>query len=130
MDLPEAITALGDRIAALTPGDATLVADYLKEKYQIEAPKGGGGPIQRELPQAPPPPEEPTEFTVTLEGLADASKKINVIKVVRELTGCGLAEGKTLVESAPKPIKENVSKEEAETLKKKLEEAGAKVALK
>ena len=71
-----------------------------------------------------------TEFTVILDGLADPTKKIAVIKVVREITGCGLAEGKTMVESAPKPIKENVSKEEAEAIKKKLEEAGAKVSLK
>jgi len=73
--------------------------------------------------------EEKTEFSVELLS-APADKKIAVIKVVREITGCGLAEGKTMVESAPKAIKENVSKEEAETVKKKLEDAGAKVSLK
>ncbi len=70
---------------------------------------------------------EPGEFTVTLEGLADKSAKIAVIKAVREITKCGLGEAKDLVECAPRPIKENISKEAAETLKKKLEEAGAKV---
>lgn len=72
--------------------------------------------------------EEQTEFTVEL---ADAgAKKINVIKVVREVTQLGLADAKNLVEAAPKPVKEGVSKEEAEELKKKLEEAGAKVTIK
>jgi large subunit ribosomal protein L7/L12 len=72
--------------------------------------------------------EEKTEFTVEL---AEAGgNKINVIKVVREITGLGLKEAKDLVEAAPKPIKEGVSKAEAEDMKKKLEEAGAKVALK
>ncbi|MBY0229347.1 MAG: 50S ribosomal protein L7/L12, partial [Gemmataceae bacterium] len=74
--------------------------------------------------------EAKTEFTVVLEGLADPGKKIGVIKVVREITGVGLAEGKGLVDGAPKPIKENIPKEEAEAVKKKLEEAGAKVTLK
>ncbi len=71
-----------------------------------------------------------TEFTVILDGLTDATKKIGIIKIVREITGCGLAEGKTLVESAPKPIKENIPQAEADALKKKLEEAGAKVTIK
>ncbi|MBA3823909.1 MAG: 50S ribosomal protein L7/L12 [Ktedonobacterales bacterium] len=74
--------------------------------------------------------EEPTEFNVTLTGLSDPGKKINVIKVVRELTGLGLKEAKDLVESAPKPIKEGVSKEESASLKAKLEEGGATVEVK
>ncbi len=74
--------------------------------------------------------EEPTEFNVVLSGLADASKKIGVIKVVRELTGLGLKEAKDLVEGAPQPIKEGVSKDEANSLKAKLEEAGATVDVK
>ena len=72
--------------------------------------------------------EEKTEFTVVLAEIGD--KKINVIKAVREITGLGLAQAKGLVEAAPKPIKEDVSKDEAEELKKKLEAAGAKVELK
>jgi large subunit ribosomal protein L7/L12 len=70
-----------------------------------------------------------TEFTVQLDGF-DAAKKINVIKVVREITGLGLKEAKDLVEGAPKPVKENVSKEDAEKIKKQLEDGGAKVSLK
>jgi large subunit ribosomal protein L7/L12 len=73
--------------------------------------------------------EEKTEFTVTLTGF-DADKKINIIKVVREVTSLGLKEAKDLVESAPKPIKEGVSKDEAAAIKKKFEEAGAKVDVK
>jgi large subunit ribosomal protein L7/L12 len=72
--------------------------------------------------------EEQTEFTVELTDAG--AKKINVIKVVREVTQLGLADAKNLVEGAPKPIKEGVSKQEAEELKKKLEEAGAKVTVK
>lgn len=74
------------------------------------------------------PAAEQTEFTVELTSAGD--KKINVIKVVRELTGLGLADAKNLVESAPKVVKEGVAKAEAEDMKKKLEEAGAKVTLK
>jgi len=81
---------------------------------------GGGG--------AAAPVEEKTEFTVTLTDIG--GNKINVIKVVREVTSLGLKEAKDLVESAPKPIKEGVSKDEAATIKKKFEEAGAKVEVK
>lgn len=73
--------------------------------------------------------EEKTEFDVILAGF-DAAKKIGVIKVVRELTGLGLKEAKDLVEGAPKPLKEAIAKDEAEKLKKQLEEAGAKVEVK
>jgi len=73
--------------------------------------------------------EEKTEFTVTLTGF-DATKKINIIKVVREVTSLGLKEAKDLVESAPKAVKEGVNKEEAEKVKAQLEKAGAKVELK
>jgi large subunit ribosomal protein L7/L12 len=127
------ITELGDKIAALTITKAVQLKDYLKEKYKIEpaaggvmiAPGGGGGggPV-------PAPVVEQTEFTVVLDGLADPTKKINVIKVVREITGLGLKEAKDLVEGAPKPVKENVAKDEANNLKKKLEDGGAKVTLK
>lgn len=74
--------------------------------------------------------EEKTDFDVVLEGLSDTAKKIPVIKVVREITGAGLADAKKMVEDAPKAIKEGVQKDEAEELKKKLEDAGGKVALK
>jgi large subunit ribosomal protein L7/L12 len=129
-----AVKEMGDKIAGLTISTAVELRDYLKEVHKIEpaggavvamAPGGGGGGGggAAEAPAAK------TEFTVTLEG-ADAANKIKVIKVVRELTSLGLAEAKAFVEGAPKPVKENVSKEEAETVKKKLEEAGGKVSIK
>jgi len=130
-DTPAAIAELGDKIANLKITEAVLLRDYLKEKYKIEPAAGGGGavaaPTQAATVEAP---AVQTEFDVVLDGLTDATKKISVIKVVREITSCGLAEGKTMVESAPKAIKEKISKEEAETVKKKLEEAGAKVTIK
>ncbi len=123
---------IGDKIAALTITKAVELRDYLKEVYKIEPAAGGvvvqgggggGGAAVAEKPA------EKTEFTVQLDGF-DAAKKINVIKVVREITGLGLKEAKDLVEGAPKPVKENISKDEAEALKKKLEDGGAKVSLK
>src|SRR2546428_4793176 len=84
---------------------------------------GGGAPAA-----GAPAAEEKTEFDVILTGVGD--KKINVIKVVREVTNLGLKEAKDLVEGAPKPVKEGVSKEEADSIKKKLEEQGAKVEIK
>jgi large subunit ribosomal protein L7/L12 len=87
----------------------------------VAAPVGAAG--------AAPAAEEKTEFTVVL-GTAPADKKIQVIKVVREITGLGLKEAKDLVEAAPKPVKEGVSKEESETIKKKLQDVGATVEVK
>jgi large subunit ribosomal protein L7/L12 len=133
-DVPATIQELGDKIANLKISEAVLLKEYLKEKYKIE-PAAGGAVMMAAAPgvaagAAEEAPTVQTEFDVMLDGLTDATKKIGVIKVVRELTNCGLAEGKTLVESAPKPVKEKVSKDEAETIKKKLEEAGAKVSIK
>jgi len=126
------ITDLGDKIVALTVGKAVELGDYLEQVHGIKA-AAGGGMMMAAAPTAAAPAEKPaeqTEFSVILDGLADPGKKIQVIKVVRELTGCGLADGKAMVEGAPKPIKENVSKDDAATIKKKLEEAGAKVTVK
>jgi large subunit ribosomal protein L7/L12 len=125
------IMELGDKIVALTVAKAVELGDYLEEKHGIKpaasavamAPTGVSGAAVAE--KAP----EKTEFTVQLDGF-DAAKKINVIKVVREITGLGLKEAKDLVEGAPKPVKENVSKEESEKLKKQLEDGGAKVSIK
>ncbi len=102
----------------------------LEEKYGISAAAAvpvavAGAPAAG---AAAAPAEEKTEFTVVLTAVGD--KKINVIKVVREVTNLGLKEAKDLVEGAPKPIKEGVSKEEAETIKKKFTEAGATVEVK
>ena len=123
------IVELGDKIAALTITKAVHLKDYLKDRYKIE-PAGGGVMIAPTAAAAPAEKVEQTEFTVVLEGLADPAKKINVIKVVREITNLGLKEAKDLVESAPKPVKENIAKDEANNLKKKLEDGGAKVSLK
>jgi large subunit ribosomal protein L7/L12 len=127
------IQNLGDQLVGLTVAKAVELGDYLEEVHKIKpaaagvamvaAPGGGGGGGGAEKPA------EKTEFTVQLDGF-DAAKKINVIKVVREITGLGLKEAKDLVEGAPKPVKENVSKEEAEKVKKQLEDGGAKVSLK
>jgi large subunit ribosomal protein L7/L12 len=125
------VTELGDKIAALTVAKAVELKDYLKQKYGIEPAAGGvvmAGPVGGAAAPAEKPAEK-TEFTVSLDGF-DAAKKINVIKVVREITGLGLKEAKDLVEGAPKAVKENISKDEAEAIKKKLEDGGAKVSLK
>lgn len=126
------IKELGDKIAKLTIVQAVALKDYLKNEYKIEpaaggvvvAGAGGGGPAPAEEKK------EQTEFTVILEGGFPADKKIGIIKVVRELTGLGLAEAKAFVEGAPKPVKEGVDKKAAEDLKKKLEDAGAKATIK
>jgi large subunit ribosomal protein L7/L12 len=126
------ITEMGDKIAKLTIAQAVQLKDYLKEQYKIEPAAGGavmvagpGGGGAAAAPVA----EVKTEFTVVLEGY-DAAEKIKVIKVVRELTGLGLKEAKELVEGAPKAVKENISKEDAEKMKKQLEDVKAKVSLK
>ncbi|WP_346909741.1 50S ribosomal protein L7/L12 [uncultured Roseibium sp.] len=119
---------LVDELSALTVMEAAELSKLLEEKWGVSAAApvavaaaapGGEGAAAA---------EEKTEFDVVLASAGD--KKINVIKEVRAITGLGLKEAKELVESAPKPVKEGVSKDEAEELKKKLEEAGASVELK
>src|SRR3954451_24419100 len=129
-----AVAELGDRLAKLTIAEAVELKTYLKDKYQIEPAAGGAvmmaGPGGAGGGAAAAPAAEPTEFNVVLEAGYDAAKKIGIIKVVRELTGQGLAEAKATVEGAPKNIKENVDKKTAEDVKKKLEDAGGKVSVK
>ncbi|HWF44142.1 MAG TPA: 50S ribosomal protein L7/L12 [Candidatus Kapabacteria bacterium] len=125
------INSIVDQISALTLGEAAELKKALEEKFGVTAsapmmmgmmPAAGGG-----APGAPAA-EEKTEFDVIL---ADGgAQKINVIKAVREATGLGLKEAKDLVDGAPKPVKEGIPKADAEALKKKLEDAGAKVELK
>jgi large subunit ribosomal protein L7/L12 len=124
---------LGDKIVELTLKQAKELSDYLEEVHGIKAAAGGvvmagavGGAAGGAAAAAAP---EKTEFDVVLEGF-DAAKKIGVIKVVRAATGLGLKEAKDLVEGAPSKVKEGISKEDAEKLKKELEEAGAKIAVK
>ncbi len=126
-----AIKELGDKIVSLTLMQAQQLTDYLKETYGIEpaagaavvaaAPAAGGG-------EAAAPAEEKTEFNVVLKSAGD--KKLQVIKVVRQARqDLGLKEAKALVDSAPKPVLEGVSKEDAEKWKKELEAAGATVEI-
>jgi len=124
------IKDLGDKIVALTITKAVELGDYMEQVHKIKpAASAVAVAAPTGVPAVAEKPAEQTEFTVQLDGF-DAAKKINVIKVVREITGLGLKEAKDLVEGAPKPIKENVSKDEANKLKQKLEEGGAKVSLK
>jgi large subunit ribosomal protein L7/L12 len=129
-DVAAEISELGDKLAGLTLKQAVELGAYLKDKYGIEAAAGGvmmaaGGGGAAAAPEAV---EEKTTFDVILKSAGD--KKINVIKVVRSATGLGLKEAKDLVEGAPKTVKENIAKDEAEKLKKELEEQGAAVELK
>lgn len=123
------VKQLGDSIAGLTLKEAVELGNYMKDAYGIEpaaagavmvAGGGGGGGGAAAA-------EEKSTFDVVLKD--GGANKIQVIKVVRELTGLGLKEAKDLVEGAPKPVKQGLPKDEAETIKKKLEEQGAKVEL-
>ncbi|MFA5292791.1 MAG: 50S ribosomal protein L7/L12 [Phycisphaerae bacterium] len=123
------IKQLGDAIVKLTLMQAKELGDYLKEVYGIEPAAGGAvmmaGPAGGGEAAAV---EEKTAFDVILKAAGD--KKIQVIKEVRALTGLGLKEAKDLVEGAPKPVKEGLSKDEAEAARKQLESAGAVVEIK
>jgi large subunit ribosomal protein L7/L12 len=127
------IKELGDKIVALTVGKAVELGDYLEKVHGIK-PAAGGAVMMAAAPGAAAAgeaaPAAKTEFTVVLEGNVPADKKISIIKVVREITQLGLKEAKDLVEAGGKNIKENTSKEDAEAIKKKLEDAGAKVSIK
>src|SRR5450631_3241092 len=122
------INSIAEQIQGLTLLEASQLVKLLEEKLGVSAaaatvaaaPAGGGA--------AAAPAEEKTEFTVVLT--AAGANKINVIKAVREVTSLGLKEAKDLVDGAPKPIKEGVNKEEAETIKKKFTDAGATVEVK
>jgi large subunit ribosomal protein L7/L12 len=123
------IKALGDQLVELTVKEVNELASYLKETYGIEpaaaavvagpAAGGGGGAAAA---------EEKTNFDVVLK--AAGANKLQIVKLVKELTGLGLKEAKDMVDGAPKTIKEGLPKDEAENLKKQLIEAGAEVELK
>ena len=118
-----------DKIASLTVLELSELIKAMEEKFgvsaaaavSVAAPAGGGA-------AAAPVAEEQTEFTVMLAAIGE--NKVNVIKAVRELTGLGLKEAKDLVDGAPKPVREGISKADAEAAKKKLEDAGAKAEVK
>ena len=122
----EKITAMVEEVKTLTVLELSEFVKALEEEFGVSAaamaaPAAGGGAAEAAA--------EKTEFDVVLTGF-DAAAKIKVIKAVREITGLGLAEAKAAVEGTPKTLKEAVSKDEAEELKKKVEEAGGKVELK
>ena len=123
------INAISEQIQGLTLLEASQLVKLLEEKLGVSAAAAApvaaaGGAAAAAAPAA----EEKTEFTVILT--AAGANKINVIKAVREVTSLGLKEAKDLVDGAPKPVKEGVSKDEAETIKKKFVEAGATVEVK
>jgi len=123
------INSIAEQIQGLTLLEASQLVKLLEEKLGVSAAAatvavGGGAPAAA----AAAPAEEKTEFNVILTGAG--ANKINVIKVVREVTSLGLKEAKDLVEGAPKPVKESVNKDEADKIKGQLEKAGAKVELK
>ena len=122
--MSEKVTAMIEEIKGLTVLELSELVHALEEEFGVSA-AAMAAPAAAAAPAA----EEKTEFDVVLAGF-DAAAKIKVIKAVREITGLGLAEAKGMVEGTPKALKEGVSKDEAEELKKKLEEAGAKVELK
>ena len=126
--MSEKVTAMIEEIKGLTVLELSELVHALEEEFGVSAaamaaPAAGGAAPAAEAA------EEKTEFDVVLAGF-DAAAKIKVIKAVREIAGLGLAEAKAFVESAPKALKEGVSKEDAENFKKQLEEAGAKVEIK
>ena len=109
--------------------DVNNFGKYLQERWGVSAaPVAVAAAAASGGAAAPTAEEEKTEFTVVLK--ETGASKINVIKAVREITGLGLKEAKDLVDGAPKPVKENIAKDEANTIKKKLEDAGATVELK
>ncbi|MBQ7710436.1 MAG: 50S ribosomal protein L7/L12 [Bacteroidales bacterium] len=125
------IKAIAEELVNLTVKEVKELADVLKEEYGIEpaaaavavaaAPGAGAGAAAA---------EEKTSFDVILKAVPDATKKLGVVKAVKDLASLGLKESKELVDNAPKPVKEGVSKDEADALKKALEEAGAEVEVK
>jgi large subunit ribosomal protein L7/L12 len=122
------INAIADQIQGLTLLEASQLVKMLEEKLGVSAAAAAVAVAAPAGGAAAPAAEEKTEFTVVLTGAG--ANKINVIKVVREITSLGLKEAKDLVDGAPKTIKEGVTKEEAETMKKKFVEAGATVEVK
>jgi large subunit ribosomal protein L7/L12 len=125
------IQGILDQIKDLTLLEAASLVKLMEETFGVSAAAAAvavapSGAAAGAAPAA----EEKDEFDVILAGVSDPSKKINIIKVVREITSLGLKEAKDLVEGAPKPVKEAVPKAEAETIKKKLTDAGATVELK
>jgi large subunit ribosomal protein L7/L12 len=126
--MSEKLDGIIDQIKDLTLLEASQLVKKMEETFGVSAAAAAAAAAPAAATAAAPAAEEQTEFTVVLT--AAGANKINVIKVVREITGLGLKEAKDLVDGAPKPVKEGVSKDEAEAVKTKLTEAGASVELK
>ena len=122
------LQTIAENLSTLTVMEAAQLVKMLEEKWGVSAAAPVAMAAVAGAPAAAAAVEEQTEFEVILK--EDGDNKINVIKVVREVTNLGLKEAKDLVDGAPKPVKEGVSKADAEAIKKKLEEAGAKVEVK
>lgn len=123
------IKALAEELVNLTVKEVKELADVLKEEYGIE-PAAAAVAVAAPAAGAAAAVEEKTSFDVILKSVPDATKKLGVVKAVKDLASLGLKESKELVDNAPKPVKEGVSKDEADALKKALEEAGAEVEVK
>ena len=128
VEYSDSTKTLGDQIAGLTLKEAVELSDYLKNEHDIEPAAGGGAVVMAGPADAGPAEAEKTDFDVVLTGFGD--KKLNVVKVVKALTGASLMEAKKMVEGCPATLKEAAPKEEAEKIKAELEEAGASVELK
>ena len=123
------IKAIAEELVNLTVKEVKELADILKEEYGIE-PAAAAVAVAAPAAGAAAAAEEKTSFDVILKGVPDQTKKLGVVKAVKDMASLGLKESKELVDNAPKPVKEGVSKDEAESLKKALEEAGAEVEIK
>ena len=121
-------TEILDKISSMTVLELSELIKAMEEKFGVSAAAAVSVAAPAAGAAAAAPAEEQTEFTVVLSAIGD--NKVNVIKAVRELTGLGLKEAKDLVDGAPSPVKEGVNKDEADSLKAKLEEAGASVEIK
>lgn len=123
------IKAIAEELVNLTVKEVKELADVLKEEYGIE-PAAAAVAVAAAPAAGAAAAEEKTSFDVILKGVPDATKKLAVVKAVKDMASLGLKESKELVDNAPKPVKEGVSKDEAESLKKALEEAGAEIEVK
>ena len=123
------INALAEQLVNLTVKEVKELADVLKEQYGIE-PAAAAVAVAAPAAGAAAAVEEKTAFDVILKGVPDMTKKLAVVKAVKDLASLGLKESKELVDNAPKTLKEGVTKDEADALKKALEEAGAEVEVK
>ncbi|MDB4650238.1 50S ribosomal protein L7/L12 [Pirellulaceae bacterium] len=128
VEIAEDLKKIGDDIAGLTLKDAKALSDYLEDEHGIKAAAGGGAVMMAPAEGGAAAAEEKTEFDVVLTGFGD--KKLNVVKVVKNITGASLMDAKKMVEGVPATLKEAASKEDADKIKAEVEEAGGSVELK